>query len=57
MKRTANTTISGFGRIFQYKDVSFSTLTTNSVQITASNSTHGPNKTIDMVEVGSGSCI
>ena len=37
--------------------IEFLRLIANSVQTATSNSTHGPNKKNDVVEVGSGSCI
>ena len=56
MKNTANTIFFGFRRYFGVVVIKFSTLTMNFVQTTTSNSIHGPNRTNDMVELGSGSC-
>ena len=56
MKYTANASFFGFRRYFGVVVIKFSILTMNSVQTTTPNSTHGPNRTNDMVELGSGSC-
>ena len=49
--------IFAFRRYFGVVVVEFSTLTTNFLQTTAATSTQVPNKTNDMVELGSGSFI
>ena len=57
MKYTPNTIFFVFRRYFGVAVIKFSTLTMNFVQTTTSNSIHGPNRTNDMVELGSGSNI
>ena len=57
MKSTASAIFIGNRRYFGVVAIEFSTLTTNPVQTTTSNSTHGPNRKNDMVQLGSGRFI
>ena len=57
MKYTANAVFFAFRPYFRHAMIEFSTLTTNFLQTTAATSTQVPNKTNDMVELGSGSFI
>ena len=54
MKHAANTVFFAFRRYFRHAMIEFSTLTTNFLQTTASTSTYAPNRTNDVVELGSG---